>query len=204
MNSYNRMCVQSLDRLLIAYVRGISAIITSVCFAYIGALYINFVRGRRDTIFGFKFYWAEDGSDTEYYINLAFQIFFALYFILGNIIVETGASLHENNISLSTEIILMDIRRLSEDVESSSITEIAMTSRLRQIFLKFQAVNRLLDDYDESFYWRYFLSPVAFTYSIGLCIFTQYTVSFLRILIFSSQLHWHLCAYYISIQLISV
>lgn len=171
------MCLHSLDRLLIAYVRGISAIITSVCFAYIGALYINCIHGQRDTIFGFKFFWLEDGSDTEYYINLAFQIFFAMYFILGNIVVETGASLHENNISLSTEIIKMDITRLSEDVEYGNITEFAMKSHLRRIVWKFQAVNKLLKEYDESFYWRYFLSPVAFTYSIGLSVFAQYMVS---------------------------
>lgn len=177
MTDYNLMCLHSLDRLLIAYVRGISAIITSVCFAYIGALYINCIHGQRDTIFGFKFFWLEDGSDTEYYINLAFQIFFAMYFILGNIVVETGASLHENNISLSTEIIKMDITRLSEDVEYGNITEFAMKSHLRRIVWKFQAVNKLLKEYDESFYWRYFLSPVAFTYSIGLSVFAQYMVS---------------------------
>lgn len=178
MDDYQRICLQSLDRLLATFIRESIIVVISVCFAYFGAFYVNFARGQRDTLFAFKFYGVEDGSDIEYFLNLSFQLFFALYFIVANIVLETGVGYYENNIFISTDIIKMEIQQLSGNLESERLDESEMKKRLIHILLKFQYCNQWMQDYDKILYWRYFLSPVVFTYSIALCVFAQFSVSF--------------------------
>lgn len=185
-DEYNRNCADSLDQLLLTYIRGAIVITMSIGFAYICGFYTNYVNSKRATIFGFKFYGIADGSDLEYYINLLFECIYPLYFINGNIVIQMTVLLNENTMDVSTKIVALEMRRLSEDVESKRCTSMEAKNRLRSVLLSIQFVNKWIKEYDATFYWWYFLSPITFTYTIGLCIFAQYIVSFCLIKLTSS------------------
>lgn len=145
---------------------------------------MNIKNGRRETFFGFKYPGIDAGSDLEYGINVTIEISFASFFVMGNMRIESAVTLFENTIKLSSEIIKMELRNISSCVEMDQ-SEYHVKMKFIEVLKQFRRSDRWILQYNETLYWRYFLSPFAFTYSIGFCVFTQFAVSFVRV--FSSK-----------------
>lgn len=174
---YNRICVESLDRLLWLIVRTSGVVIATIAFAYASGIYANFASGRRDTVFSMLFWGVAAGSDTEYYLNLMMQTNVVPYYTLGNIGAEWMVLVVENVIKLSTKLVDLYVHQLDDDLSASYSRERKNKEKLISILEEIRRSNEWIMEFTDFTYLRYFVMPYAFTYSIGFCLLCQYIVS---------------------------
>lgn len=176
-SEYNRICHKSLDQLFNFYVRAIVTVISTVLLAYAGGVYSMFVNDHGDTLFGFKVWGIEVGSDFEYCFNVALQFIFIVYFVMGNIGMQLYTLLFENVIKTDMLLIEADLRHLARDLKSKRQTAFERKERFINVFRSILRSNEWMIRFKDFKYTCRFISPLIITYSIGFCILCQYNVS---------------------------
>lgn len=178
---YNEICKRNVDKLMQKYLRTILTILLSMSFANVGPMYVYYMHGEKVTLTALKIPLVDEGSDLEFACNCAICIFYGLFFIFANISIEGVALLYGDAISLPSKLIKLNADNLSIKLKSNVYAEKHIQAHLLNIFRKIHRVDSWIKMYSEAAYWRYFLSPIVFTYAIGLCFYCQFIVSLLYI-----------------------
>lgn len=176
-NPYNDICKRNVDKLMQKYVRTILTIVLSMSIANVGPMYVYYMYGDKVTLTALKIPLVDEGSDLEFACNCAIQIFYGLFFFSANISIEGVALLYGDAISLPSKLIKLSADNLTKKMESNVYTNKHIKSHLLTIFRQIHRVDLWIKIYVEAAYWRYLLSPIVFTYAIGLCVYCQFVVS---------------------------
>lgn len=121
----------------------------------------------------------------EFKLNACIQALYAVYMFLSNIGVEGISILICDGISLSSKLIKLRLDNLSNQIKPKERKKYQLKSELLIMLHQIDRVNIWIREYFVAAYWRYFLSPIAFSYAIGISIYCQYVVS----LFFESNAH---------------
>lgn len=145
--------------------------------ANVGPMYVYYMYGDKVTLTALKIPLVDEGSDLEFACNCAIQIFYGLFFFSANISIEGVALLYGDAISLPSKLIKLSADNLTKKMESNVYTNKHIKSHLLTIFRQIHRVDLWIKIYVGAAYWRYLLSPIVFTYAIGLCVYCQFVVS---------------------------
>lgn len=176
-STYNVICIRNIEKLRRKYLKTVMSIILSMTIAHFSSVYLYFKDGRIVTITDLKIPYIDEGSDLEVQLNVFFQICYAWYMFLANIGIEGTSILISDGISLSSELIEMRLNNLTNMTESKQQMAYQEKTELLIILQQIDRVSMWIEEYYEAAYWRYFLSPIAFSYAIGISIYCQYIVS---------------------------
>lgn len=172
LNEYNRICSKRL-RLT---VRTVVIIFATISFAYGSGFYTIFATGRDDTLFSSNFIGVAMESDTEYYVNVMLQLVYIIFFLMANISVEMLILLIVNAIQTNMLLAGAYLKKFGGDLNAGRLSAGTRKQRLPSILKETQCSNAWILEFTEYVYWRYFLSPLVITYSIGFCALCQYKV----------------------------
>lgn len=176
-NPYNKICNENINKTWIKYLKAITTIVVSMTFANIVPLYISYQNGEKITLTALKVPLFDEGSDEEYLNNLTIQAFYALFFIPANISIEGATTLVADSIILSSKLIQLQAECFSRIMESNRCNRHQMKRELLTILRQIHCTNSWIEEYFRAVYWRYFLSPIFFSFAISISIYCQYIVS---------------------------
>lgn len=188
-NKYNDICASNIEKLWKKYLRTIAAIVVSMSIAHSSTVYLYCMYGERATMTELKIPLIDEGSDMEFKLNACIQALYAVYMFLSNIGVEGISILLCDGISLSSKLIKLRLDNLPVKTKSKQFVKCQLKSEQLIVLQQIDRVNIWIREYFEGAYWRYFLSPIAFSYAIGISIYCQYVVS---LFIFGCSDHCHL------------
>lgn len=168
-----------MDKLWRRYWNTVLIIILSMSIANIGPLYVYVRYGQKVTLTSLAIPFIEENSDMEFVMNCTIQGFYGLFFFFANISLEGVALLYGDSIQLPSKLIQMELANMTMGLELGRYTKRQMKAEMVTVYRQIEQVNVWIREHSEMAYWRYFISPVVFTYAIGLCVFCQYIVSIL-------------------------
>lgn len=148
----------------------------AVAFAYACGFYSALVTGSKDTLFSFYFYGLEDGSDTEFYINMTLQIVFAIFFTIGNVCMESVIFIIENAFEAKAALIEADLRSFGKDLEARSLSTFEKKEKLVKILKDIHLINDWNKMNNDAVFLHHFSASLFMSYTIGFCILCQYMV----------------------------
>lgn len=181
-NEYNDVCNRNIEKLWRKYLKTVAIIIISMTIAHSSSVYLYFKYGKRVTITELKFPFIGEGSDMEFKLNICTQALYGIYMFSSNIGAEGISIFLYDGISLSSKLIKLRLKNLSNAIEKEQMTTNKMKSELLIVLHQINRVNTWITEYYDAAYWRYFLTPTAYSYTIGLSIYCQYVVSLLLLL----------------------
>lgn len=176
-NRYNDICIRNIDKLRRKYLKTVMSIIISMTIANFSSVYLYLKYGQRVTITELKIPFIAEGSDLEFQLNVLFQIAYAWHTFVANIGIEGTSVLLSDGISLSSELIELRLNNLTDLIESEQQVTHQIKTEFLIILQQIDRVSMWIKEYYEAAYWRYFLSPTAFSYAIGISVYCQYIVS---------------------------
>lgn len=176
-SQYNKICHENLDKLWRRYLNTVLIIILSMSIANAGPLYVYVKFGQRVTLTALKIPFIEENSNVEFVINCSIQGFYGLFFFFANISIEGVALLYGDAVQLPSKLIQMELDNLTISLKAARYTKRQIKLKIVTVFRQINQVNIWIEEYSDMAYWRYFISPIVFTYAIGLCVFCQYIVS---------------------------
>lgn len=135
-NDYNKICSQNLDATLKRFLIIVSTVCFSFVIALIGPLYAYITHGTRYTLLSLRLPFFEKDSDWEFVLNLILQTWCGIAGFCGHLGIESGYNIIINAIRATTELIEMDIRMLSSNLETEAMTKSQIKNKLLIIFKK--------------------------------------------------------------------
>lgn len=198
---FNRLCSFNIQRSLKKFGFTLTLLFTSYAVMFFGPYYRLVEHGERTTTSSLKIPFVEPFSDLEFLINMPIQLLMFLMGCPGNIGVEGFFAILMDSTAASTEYIQWECMKLSEKhrIGQPRLTNTKMElikiltmiqstdgyfqnahyknyDEFSMIFNVISKLCRWLRDASNLFYWHHFLSPIAFTYTIGLSIYCQFKV----------------------------
>lgn len=211
---YNHVCSNYIDMTMRSFLIKTSLMFPSLAASQIGPLFAYISEGLKTTTLCFRIPFTEAGSDAEFIVNLILQFNLCFFGGLGYLGLEVWMSLVENTVLVSPAIFKLKMKRLCEQYKSKSITEFEMRSTFKNLAIQstdadewvfvhcnarscidhLKNIFNLIDcsytaEVSDMLYSRTLLTPILFTYVIGMSIFCQFSVNsfwFFLVLQFSS------------------
>lgn len=157
----------------------VSFILLSTAQAMIGPM-IEFMKtGNLITFLAIKLPFINEDIVWGFHLNLALQTTITTFGTIGGIAIETTSCIINNTVMLCSEIISLDCIQLGDDLEMETASKTKIVSKLRNIFMKYQDMDRYILEMCDLYYWRMFSAPILIVYSVSISIFCQYAVNIL-------------------------
>lgn len=117
-------------------------IIISLSIAIFNPTYEYIVYGRRSTLYSFKIPFCDEDSNSEFSINIGFQLIVGVSALVGNIGLEGFSALFINSISVSSEITILQYEILSKKLISQQLTQTQMKMETLKIYKQIHTVDQ--------------------------------------------------------------
>lgn len=134
--NYNLICSRSMDETLKRFITVLLCVMSSFLIALLGPIHAFIMNGERTSLLGARLPFVEKDSDLEFTLLIMIQTISGFCGISGNIAIETSYNLDMNVFKITTELIELEIEKLSSDLETETLTESQMKHRLCRIFDK--------------------------------------------------------------------
>lgn len=141
-NKHNKICSQNMDKSLKHFIAVASIVCLACGIALLGPVYSFVVNGNRSTLLSLRLPIVEKDSDLEFLLLLIMQPLVGFYGFFGNIGIEAGYNLNINVIRITTELIQLNIRKMTGDLEARRLTKSQMQRKLYLIFDKIKHSDR--------------------------------------------------------------
>lgn len=135
-NDYNEICSRNMDATLKRFIIIVSIVCLSFVIALIGPLYAYTIHGTRKTLLSVRLPFVEKDSDLEYMLNIILQTWSGIAGFCGNVGIECGYNIIISSIKVTTQLIEMDIKSLSNNLEAETLTKTQIKNKLSMIFQK--------------------------------------------------------------------
>lgn len=155
----------------------INFILISTAQAMTGSMIEFMNTGQLVSFLALKLPFIDEDVVWGFHLNLAMQMTITAFGTVGNLAIETTSCIINNTILLCSEIISFDCRELTDQIENGNSTQIKILAGLRNVFIKFQDLDRFILEMSNLYYWRMLSAPVLITYSVSMSVFCQYAVS---------------------------
>lgn len=139
---YNSICSRSMDRALKRFTTVFLCVMLSFVIALFGPIYAYIVDGKRSSLLSVRLPFFEQNSDSEFILLIIIQTISGICGLSGNIAIETGYNLNINVLRVTTELIELDIGKLSSDLETKTLTISQMKHKLCLIFDKIRSIDK--------------------------------------------------------------
>lgn len=211
--AYNSICSKTIDQSLKTFVIKTSVIILSFVGAVLGP-FLRFISdGFLYTLYELRIPYYNQYPYTEFVINVIWQIIISVIGTVGLFILEGGFTLINDTITVSSKISLLEFTQLSNLLENKQQKDRNVRRQLVKNYMNIlymdewdqfyskslkiwcnytnlRQFRRFTEEFGDLMYWRNFLSPPSFTFSISVSLYCQYMVSisfiFIRIFPYSS------------------
>lgn len=159
----------------------LSFILFSTAQAMIGPMLEFMKTGELVTFLAIKLPFIDESVVWGFHLNLALQSTITMFGTIGNLAIETTSCIMNNTVMLCSEIISFDCNDLAQKLENEMDSKVEILAALRNVFIKYQDLDRFLLDVCDLNYWRMFSAPLLIVYSVSISIFCQYAVNNLSI-----------------------
>lgn len=141
-NLHNKICSQNMDKSLKRFI-AVGSIVCLACgIALLGPVYSFVVNGNRSTLLSVRLPFIKKDSDLEFLLLLIVQALVGSYGFFGNNGLEAGYNLIINVIRITTELIQLNIRKMSGDLGARRLAKSQIQRKLYLIFDRIKYSNR--------------------------------------------------------------
>lgn len=134
--AHNRICWDGLYNSAKQYFLCTSFILLTLVGAAIGPIYTYSHGGKIVTLYELRIPFLGNDPNTEFFVSLAWQGLNSCFGILGIALIESGMSLINNTITVSSMLNSLSLHELSGQLESSNITKRKSQQSLKSIFMQ--------------------------------------------------------------------
>lgn len=196
---YNRICSDQMDITAINFIKKTALMCFGAYSCVFSASYASFWMNNKTTTTSVKFPFVDVKSDAEFYLNLTLQWLILIHATFVGFGIEVMMNLIENfakvspkliHLEFTEAIVMYEQKRLSEPqlrfafknalvrcLDYDRYTYFTPNNPFELIIMNFINSVRYLACVKEFQYWRTFITSFTYTYSIGMAIFCQFTVS---------------------------
>lgn len=139
---YNRICSQHIDITVRRYIIKMAAIFISYLFAIVGPLKAYFIDGIKSTTIEARIPFCETKSNAEFMGNFLLQTGLASHGIFAYIGMEVYLSLFENVVSITPQLIEIELVNTMQLYEDGSLSEVELHWRIKRIVKLSQDANK--------------------------------------------------------------
>lgn len=155
----------------------INFILLSTGQAMIGPMLEFMKTGHLVTFLAIKLPFIDEDVLWGFHLNLMIQTTITTFGTIGGLAIEMTSCIINNTIMLCSEIISLDCADITNKLNIGEVSKTEILAELRNVFVKYQDLDRYVLDMSELYYWRMFSAPVLIVYSVSMSIFCQYAVS---------------------------
>nr|AOT85633.1 odorant receptor 120 [Mayetiola destructor] len=175
---FNKVCKgaikQSVQRIkLILFLTYVSIIVGSAYPAY-----VFFKTGKLYTLTGVLIPGVSENSATEMYLNAIYLFVTSIIAGISLLFIHCIIGILCDNIVVTSNIIVLEIEQLSDNLERNDLKPIEIRLRVKRIILQILKSDECTAETTDALYWFFFLSPYVLTYAIGLAMYSQYLMGF--------------------------
>lgn len=134
--AHNRICWEGLNDTAKQYFLCTSVVLLTLVGATIGPIYTYSHGGKIVTLYELRIPFFANDPNTEFFVSFAWQGLNSCFGILGIALIESGMSLINNTITVSSMLNSLSLHELSGQLESSNISERKSKQSLKLIFMQ--------------------------------------------------------------------
>lgn len=132
--------------------------------------------GERITSLPYLLPFTELNTNRGYYINIVNQIWIAHFICISNVGNDCTFAMILNSLWAATDLIKYSLAELSEALEADGF-QFEHQSRLRNIFVQIQDLNRLIIRWKALFYTKFLVAPICVAISLPVALISIMVVS---------------------------
>lgn len=155
----------------------INFVLLSTGQAMIGPMLEFMKTGQLITFLALKLPFIDEDNTLGFHLNLTIQTTITTFGTIGGMAIEIASCIINNTIMLCSEIISLDCTELATKLEHGDFSTAKTLTELRNVYTKYQDLDRYVLDMSDLYYWRSFAAPFLIVYSVSISIFCQYAVS---------------------------
>ncbi|XP_031627370.1 odorant receptor 67d-like [Contarinia nasturtii] len=146
--------------------------------AVIGPFYRYLDDGTLVTLYSLKLPYFHNDLHTEFMINAIGQTIVTIVGFFGLSLVEGVLTFINTTVTISSSLCQLEFEELSGCLENKSETIHKTREKLKNIYMKIAYFDEYIVTCSNINYWRHFLAPPSFTFSIAISIYCQKVMDF--------------------------
>lgn len=177
-DEYGRIVNRNASRLIKDTIVTVLVVSISFSLILIGPAYAFIVRGEYSTPGGGILPLTDLETANGFLINMIGQGLMGLVAFAGNIGIEISNCLIINTCTAMSDSACCSMRKFSSGLVAG-IFSVQNKAELRDIFVRLQDLENYIRQFNDLYYWKFFLHPLLTTPCVSLAIFGQLVVCFI-------------------------
>lgn len=176
-SEYTKICSKQMDETVRTLIIKMIMMTLAMLSFNVGPIYSYFVNGTKTTMTNVKVPYTERYSNSEFLANGLLSGLIGIHGFIGYIGLEVSMALFSDVVIITPKLVEYELNGLIVRNEKKTISQQDLSYSFRNIIKQSIDADEYLRCIGDLLYVRTLITPSLFTYSIGLGIFCQYTVS---------------------------
>nr|AOT85630.1 odorant receptor 113 [Mayetiola destructor] len=177
-NEYNAICTKNIHITIRRFISALILLTASFLVGVANPVYIFIKNGKFYTLAGILFPFVEKDSKTELYINIIYSLVVIMVAVLAVIGIQVCCGIICHTIEVTADLSINEMKELSINLEMNKTNEANIGVKLNRIFQQIQKIDEYIIKTGKAYFWFFFISPILYTYSIGVAIYSQWMNGF--------------------------
>lgn len=150
---------------------------TSFSFALIGPIYAYIVDGTHALPTGVILPFVDPETGRGFAINLTIQLAVSSFGLVAIICLEILTCIINLTYCTMADMVCFNMRKFSDGLRQGTFSY-QNKLELRNVFVQLQDLEAFLEEWNDLYYWRFFVQPAMTTLCVSLAIFAQMVVRY--------------------------